>query len=68
MSFYDIESGLSTLLQGVDRRKDDRAAVAAKLKAKLRELKACGLAVELDDDLVELPVQMPPRKDVRATV
>ena len=53
MSFYDIESGLSTLLTGADRRKDDRAALAVKLKAKLRELQACGLDVEFDDDAGE---------------
>ena len=57
MSFYDIETGLSTLLQGADRRRDDRAALASKLKAKLRELQACGLAVEFDDDLAE-PTRM----------
>jgi len=55
MSFYDIETGLSTLLQGVDRRKDDRAALATKLKAKLRELQACGLAVDVDDDEADTP-------------
>jgi len=50
MSFYDIETGLSTLLTGVDRGKDERAALAVKLKAKLRELQACGLVVDFDDD------------------
>ena len=50
MSFYDIETGLSALLHGADRRKDDRAMLATKLKAKLRELQAAGLVVSLDDD------------------
>jgi len=53
MSFYDIETGLSTSLQGSDRRKDDRVALASKLRAKLRELRACGLDVEFDEDIPE---------------
>jgi hypothetical protein len=52
MSFYDIETGLSTLTAGADRRKDD-VALAVKLKAKLRELRACGFEVEFDDDAGE---------------
>lgn len=62
MSFYDIESGLSTLLTGVDRRKDDRAALAVKLKAKLRELQACGLEVDFEDDDSE-PAARPARPE-----
>jgi len=56
MSFFDIETGLSTLLQGVERRKDDRALLAAKLKSKLRELEACGLVVAFDEDDTEASV------------
>jgi hypothetical protein len=59
MSFYDIETGLSTLTAGADRRKDD-AALAVKLKAKLRELQACGLEVEFEDD-VGAPAHRPLR-------
>ena len=55
MGFYDIETGQSGLAHGFDRGKDDRAALAAKLKAKLRELRACGLAVEFEDDAAESP-------------
>jgi hypothetical protein len=50
MSFYDIETGSTTAVPGADRRKDDRAALAAKLKAKLRELQACGLPVDFEAD------------------
>jgi len=53
MSFYVI--GVLSQLQGADRRKDDRAALALKLKAKLRELRACGVLVDVDDD--DDPVQ-----------
>ena len=53
MSFYDIGTGATSLQQGIDRRKDDRAALAIKLKAKLRELRAAGLEVEFDEEEVE---------------
>ena len=52
MSFFDFETGLSALAQGVDRRKDDRAALALKLKAKLKELRAAGLDVDFEDDVM----------------
>ena len=59
MSFYEIESGLSSLVQGVDRKKADQAA-HLRLKRKLQELRDCGLNVDLsidadeaDDDIVK---------------
>ena len=52
MSFYDIGTGLSTLSQGRDRHKDDRAALALKLRAKLKELRAAGLELDFEDDVM----------------
>lgn len=56
MGFYNLEAKISSLLQA-DRRKDrashhreEHAASALKLKAKLRELRACGVSIEVDDD------------------
>jgi len=50
MSFFDFESGFSGVAH--DRRKDDRAALAVKLKAKLKELRAAGLDLDLEDDVM----------------
>ena len=49
MSFYEIESGLSALLQGSDRRREDIAA-RMRLKSKLEELRAAGMLLELPSD------------------
>ncbi len=54
MSFYEIESGFSTMLQGVDRKAADRAAFE-RLKSKLLELRECGIDVEMPADINELP-------------
>ena len=55
MSFFDFESSFSTLAH--DRRKDghrkdERAALAVKLKAKLKELQDAGLDLDLEDDVM----------------
>lgn len=51
MSFYEIASSYAPLLHGSDRRAEDVAA-RARLRVKLAELKAAGVALELpmDDD------------------
>jgi hypothetical protein len=54
MSFYEIESGFTTMLQGVDRKAADRAAFE-RLKSKLLELRDCGLDLEMPSDLHDLP-------------
>ena len=53
MSFYEIESGFSTILQGGDRKAADQAAFE-RLKSKLIELRSCGLRVELPVEISEI--------------
>lgn len=67
MSFFDFESGFSNLAH--DRRKEDRVALATKLKAKLRELQAAGLDVDLEDDIMADEVMNQPsaRHDIVAS-
>lgn len=65
MSFYEIETGLSTILHGVEMRKEDRANMALRLKAKLAELRACGVDMALmeddeeDQEIVPAPARAP---------
>jgi hypothetical protein len=53
MSFYEIESGFSTILQGGDRKAADQAAFE-RLKSKLLELRDCGLDVVMPVDITEI--------------
>ena len=53
MSFYEIESGFSTMLQGIDRKKADQAAFE-RLKSKLLELRSYGIDVEMPTEPFEL--------------
>jgi len=66
MSFFDFETGHSAL---ADRRKDDRAALAMKLKAKLKELQAAGLDVNFDDDIMadEVMNKVPAKTEIVAS-
>ena len=52
-SFYEIESGFSTMLQGIDRKKADFAA-NQRLRAKLLELQSCGLVIDLPQDATDI--------------
>jgi hypothetical protein len=49
MSFYEIESGLSTLITPAERKREEAASMM-RLRAKLKELNACGLALTLPPD------------------
>ena len=62
MSFFDFETGHSAL---ADRRKDDRAALAMKLK----ELQAAGLDVNFDDDIMadEVMNKVPAKTEIVAS-
>ena len=51
MSFFDFGTGQLHGHHNIDRRKDDRAAVAVKLKAKLKELRDAGVRIEFEDDV-----------------
>jgi len=53
MSFYEIESGFSTILQGGDRKAADQAAFL-RLKNKLQELRDCGLDLVMPTDITDL--------------
>ncbi len=68
MSFYEIKSGFSTILQSGDRKAADQAAFE-RLKSKLLELRSCGLMVELPTEVMEISddfggvLALEPRRD-----
>lgn len=58
MSYYGVDTGLSMLLNGIERQPEDRQALLLRLQKKLGELRDSGVAVpeeiaSLEDDPLE---------------